>query len=84
LSELAQVLFEEDGKPTPLMIARWRAKGALVPMDPQMTLTADALATDGFQTLWSKAFPTRPSLPDGEALHGDDGKPTTAFHRVWH
>lgn len=81
MSEFAQVLFQE-GKATPLMLGRWRAKGAGKPLSPRLQLTAKGEATNEFRALWRDAFPTRDPLPRG-ALHLMDGTMTVAFHRVW-
>lgn len=82
MSDFDQILFA-DHRPTPLFLARWRAKGALAALLPDLTLTnLDATATDLFQQLWTAAFPTRPNLP-AEPLHDPDGAITIAFHRVW-
>lgn len=83
MSDFEQVLFTNH-RATPLFLARWRAKGALAALSPDLTLTEDdATATELFKQLWTVAFPTRSNLPD-EPLHDADGKITIAFHRVWH
>jgi hypothetical protein len=82
MSDVAQVLFQ-SGYATPLMLARWRAKGAVKPLSPNVKLTDQGVATPEFQAIWEKAFPSRRNLPD-EALHDADGKPTVHFIRVWH
>lgn len=82
MTEFAQVLFQ-NGYAAPLLLSRWRAKGALVALSPNVRLTENGKATDFFNTVWSNAFPTRTPLPDG-VLHDAAGHPTVSFHRVWH
>lgn len=81
MSELAQVLFA-GGKATPLMLGRWRAKGAARPLPAGLQLTERGVATPDFRSLWSAAFPTRAALPF-DLLHDGEGRPTVMFHRVW-
>lgn len=81
MTDFAQVLFA-NGKATPLMLGRWRAKGAGKPLSPGLLLTVKGEATAEFRDLWTAAFPTRARLPNG-ALHLNDGTITVAFHRVW-
>lgn len=80
MTELAQVLFR-DGFGTPLLFARWRAKGAARPLPPRMRLTENAKPTVAFENLWGVAFPTRASLP--EIVHTPEGTPTVEFHQVF-
>ena len=81
MSEFSQVLFQQ-GMATPLMLARWRAKGAGRALSPNLKLTEKGEATKEFRDLWETAFPTRDPLPKG-ALHLSDGTITVAFHRVF-
>lgn len=81
MTEFSQVLFQ-SGRATPLMLARWRAKGAGKPLSPNAELTVKGEATPYFRTVWKDAFPTRDPLPNG-ALHLQDGTITVAFHRVF-
>lgn len=81
MTAFAEVLFQ-SGRATPLLMARWRSKGALRPLSPNIQLTENGLATELFSNVWSAAFPARTPLPDG-ALHDDTGHPTIAFHAVF-
>jgi hypothetical protein len=81
MSEFAQVLFQE-GKATPLMLARWRAKGALDGLSPHLQLTERGIATADFRSVWAAAFPTRDPLPHA-LIHDGEGRPTVMFHRVF-
>jgi hypothetical protein len=72
----------QDGRATPLMLGRWRAKGAGKPLNPAAQLTVKGEATAEFRALWKAAFPTRDPLPQGQ-LHHSDGLITIAFHRVF-
>lgn len=81
MTDFAQVLFQ-SGYATPLMLARWRAKGAGKALSPNLLLTVKGNATAEFRALWGAAFPTRDDLPEGP-LHHPDGTITIAFHRVF-
>lgn len=81
MSDFAQVLFQ-GGYATPLMLARWRAKGALKPLSPNLLLTERGMATGEFRDLWGAAFPSRDPLPI-DAIHDAAGHMTVQFHRVF-
>lgn len=81
MTDFSQVLFV-GGKATPLMLGRWRSKGALKPLPADLQLTSQGEATDAFRSLWVQAFPDRPPLPRG-ILHLKDGTITVAFHGAW-
>lgn len=70
------------GTATPLLHARWRAKGALIGIQPKAQLTAGGYATKEFRSLWRSAFPTRDPLPV-DVIHTRDGKPSEYFLAVW-
>lgn len=81
MSDFAQVLFQA-GKATPLMLGRWRAKGAVVGLPPSLLLTERGVATSDFRAIWKDAFPTRDPLPH-DLIHDSAGRPTVMFHRVF-
>lgn len=81
MTDFAQVLFQ-SGHATPLMLARWRAKGALKPLSPNVKLTEQAVATPEFRAIWKDAFPSRDPLPH-DPIHDGEGHPTVMFHRVF-
>lgn len=77
------VLFEDDGTATPLLHARWKARGALQPMQAlAVCLDEDRGPTGYFRGLWRAAFPTLEPLPR-EPLAEDDGTATDAFWGVF-
>lgn len=81
MTDFAQLLFQ-NGYATPLMLARWRAKGGLTSLSPNVPLTQQGIATDEFRALWRIAFPDRTPLPKDE-LHDAQGHPSVSFHKVW-
>lgn len=81
MSDFAQVLFQ-GGYATPLLQARWKAKGALRGLSPNERLTEKGFATDAMRTAWRRDFPDRADLPN-EPLHDVQGRMTVAFHRVF-
>lgn len=70
-------------RPTALLIARWRAKGALRPLQAGAALLDDEQAANAFfRSLWRVAFPTRAALPKG-AIATQDGRFTDRMLNIW-
>jgi hypothetical protein len=76
------VMFRPEGQATPLLIARWRAKGAVTPLQPDASLLDGKAGSDYFRSLWRIAFPTRSPLPS-EDIATDDLRFTDAMLNVW-
>jgi hypothetical protein len=66
MSVRALPLFAAGGRGTPLLFAQWVNKGAAQPIMTSLRLVdGEGIATPDFRSLWAKAFPTRPPLPQG-------------------
>lgn len=83
MGDSAGVMFTADGRATPLFIARWRAKGALTPLQARaVLLETDQSASKYLRSVFVAAFPDRRSLPFGP-IATDDGRFTDAMLNVW-
>lgn len=83
MSDQAGVMFSGDGKPTPLLIARWKAKGGLFPLPVGGSLIEeDRSAKPVLRKLWSVSFPARSAMPFG-AIAEADGRFTGPMLNVW-
>jgi hypothetical protein len=83
MSVRALPLFVSDGRGAPLLFAQWVTKGAAQPILSGLRLVDETgFATPGFRSLWAKAFPTRPPLPQG-AVARKDGAATDEFWFVF-
>lgn len=82
MSIQSAVLFDEDGKPTYVLISQAKHKAALKPLQAAIRAVDQGKATDYFRAWWSAAFSTRNPLPD-EPLADDDGVGTLAFWQVF-
>lgn len=76
-------LFDPDGKPTYVLIAQARQKGALKHIQPDISgVDQDGNATDYFTAWWNAAFPTRRTLPDAP-IANPDGTGTLLFWQIF-
>lgn len=74
MADEAAVMVDQDGYPTPVMMGRWRAKGALKALQPNPIVDDDGMALEGFSSLWRAAFPDHAALPPNVAITGPDGR----------
>lgn len=65
MSDVLATMFDSQGRATPYLLQRWRAKGALRPLQPLAQYVAERHATTAFRGLWDIAFPSRSALPLG-------------------
>ena len=83
MSDAVAVMFGPEGRPTPVMIARWRGKGAIVAMPPRTVLIErDRTATPAFRSFWKTAFPDKESLPP-EPISDREGRFTQKMLSIW-
>ncbi|RAK52138.1 hypothetical protein [Phenylobacterium deserti] len=82
MSDALSEMFTPDGFATPLLFARWRAKGATQPLQPALRCHEAGQATDEFRRLWPRAFPTKQPLPQGR-IAAPDGRFTLEMFKVW-
>jgi hypothetical protein len=83
MADEAGVMFAATGKATPLLIGRWKAKGAVTALPPAAVLVQrDNTATETFTRLWRAAFPDRRALPPGMVAR-PDGRFSDAMLNVW-
>lgn len=75
-------MFDSQGRASPGQHGRWRAKGALVPLQADAILIAAGEATNYYRTAWRAAFPDRRPLPS-EAIATPAGLFTQAMLDVW-
>lgn len=76
------IMFDGSGRASFLHLARWKAKGAAVPLQPAIALAIKGQATDYYRAAWRKAFPDRRALPN-EPIATRDGRFTQAMLDVW-
>jgi hypothetical protein len=71
LSIRSAILFLPSGKASPFLLAQWRQRGPLAPIQASAILADGGLATAYFRSLWRAAFPIRPALPPGKVANPD-------------
>ena len=82
MSEVLAIMFKPEGRPTAYLMARWRAKGALKPLQPAAIYVGGGYAKPVFRALWKQAFPTRDPLPT-DAIATRDGRFTPEMLGIW-
>lgn len=83
MSILTIPLFDRMGRPTPFMMAQWRAKGGAQPLQASTSyLDAGKAATPVLRGLWAVAFPLRDFLPLSP-LVDSEGRGTVRFWDVF-
>lgn len=82
MSEVYDIYFTPQGRPTRRLLSLWRAKGAQQHLMPLMQVHKGGYARPGFRSLWSKAFPDRKPIPT-DAIATKDGQMTEAMLNVW-
>lgn len=75
------VMFTADGLASPLLIARWRAKGAAASLQPLAALHRGGTSTIYFRAVARQAFPSRGPLPDDVAT--GEGRFTDEMNVWW-
>jgi hypothetical protein len=75
-------LFGPGGVPTRFLVRQWTQRDPLQPLRLLPMLAKDRTALPVFRAVWTKAFPTRQSLPPGP-LADDVGRGTDAFWSVF-
>jgi hypothetical protein len=77
------ILFTPTGKAAPMLLAFWRAREPLQPLQAAVELlNADATGNESFRRAWQGAFPDRDPLPT-EPLAERDGRGTEALWTVF-
>jgi hypothetical protein len=82
VSEVLAIMFRENGRATPYLLARWKAKGGLKPLQPAAIYVGGGYAKPVFRSLWKQAFPTREPIPT-DAIATRDGRFTEAMLSIW-
>ena len=82
MSEVHDIYFTPQGRPTARFVKLWKAKGAAQPLMTLMQLHKGGYATHGFRSLWRKAFPNRRAIPS-DAIAQKDGQMTEAMLGIW-
>lgn len=73
-------LFDRQGRATPFLLAQWRAKGAIQPLQAATVyLDAGKAGLPVLRGLWAKAFPDRDFLPFAPLANSDG----TGSQRWW-
>ena len=75
-------MFDPRGRATSYQHARWKAKGALVPLQADAVLVDKGLATQSYRDAWTYGFPTRSPMPQ-TAVATRAGKFTDDMLNVW-
>lgn len=73
----------ENGRPTPFLMAQWRKKGGLQPLNARVAyLDENRCANPVLRGLWAATFSDLGPLPT-EPLADRDGRGTQAFWNVF-
>jgi hypothetical protein len=75
----SSVLFMRTGKPSPRLLALWKAKATRTPLQASAVLVgADGEASRVFRSIWQAAFGSGAVLPRG-TIANKDGTATDDF-----
>lgn len=82
MSDTVAVMFTAQGRPSPYLRQRWKAKGGLQQLQPLAIYVQGGYAKPCFRSLWAKAFPDKDPIPT-DPIAQRSGQFTEHMLAVW-